>query len=313
MTDSLRWREHRGAALDTVKGFTIVECETCGFRHIVPVPTEETLEKVYREEYYFSEKPLYLERHREDQEWWDLTYAERYDTFETHLPSDRRRILDVGSGPGFFLLHGKRRGWQTLGLEPSRQAAAHARGLGLEIIEEFLTHELSGRLGQFDVVHMSEVLEHIPDPKGFLMLARRLLGFGGMVCLVVPNDYSPVQHALRTACGHSPWWVAPPQHVNYFDFDSAARLLEACGFEVVLREATFPIDMFLLMGDNYVGNDVLGRQCHGKRMTLEKNLAKAGLTGIKRSMYQALAQKGIGREAMLFAVNPQQKEGDRVE
>jgi SAM-dependent methyltransferase len=230
--------EHRGAVLDTVKGFTIIECETCGFRHIVPVPTEETLERVYREEYYFEEKPLYLEQHREDQEWWDLTYAERYDTFETHLPSNRRRILDVGSGPGFFLLHGKRRGWQTLGLEPSRQAAAHARGLGLEIIEEFLTRELSGRLGQFDVVHMSEVLEHTTDPKdsdaGEASPGIRRDGLFSSAQRLQPSP-TCAQNRLRLLSGG---WRR--RTINYFDFDSATRLLEACGFEVVLQELRSP-------------------------------------------------------------------------
>jgi len=51
------------------------------------------------------------------------------------LPSGSRRILDVGSGPGYFLLHGKNRGWQTLGIEPSKQAAEHGRKLGLESLK----------------------------------------------------------------------------------------------------------------------------------------------------------------------------------
>mgnify|MGYP001558721947 CR=1 FL=1 len=309
MTGILRWGNHQGAVLDSAKGFDVIECQACGFRHIVPIPTPEELERVYREEYYALEKPLYLERHREDLDWWNLVYGERYDTFERHLSADRRRILDVGSGPGFFLLHGKLRGWQTLGMEPSRQAAAHARGLGVEIVEDFLTPENAGRLGRFDAVHMSEVLEHIPDPRKLLETVAGLLAPGGLVCVVVPNDYNPFQQVLRTACGYRPWWVAPPHHVNYFDFESAGRLLEACGFRVLLREATFPIDIFLLMGDNYVGNDALGRQCHGKRKALEENLAKAGQTGVKRSLYQALARSGLGREAVLFAVHPGNGDG----
>jgi ABC-type hemin transport system ATPase subunit len=53
------------------------------------------------------------------------------------------------------------------------------------------------------------------------------------------------------------------------------------------------------MGDNYVGNDRLGRECHGKRKILEQNLARAGLTGLKRRLYQALASLGIGREVVM--------------
>jgi 2-polyprenyl-3-methyl-5-hydroxy-6-metoxy-1,4-benzoquinol methylase len=108
------------------------------------------------------------------------------------------------------------------------------------------------------VVHMSEVLEHIPDPRGILQIARSLLAPEGLICVVAPNGYNPFQYALRTACGYQPWWVAPPHHINYFDFDSLSQLLLNGGFEVVLKEAIFTIDMFLLMGDNYIGKDALG-------------------------------------------------------
>ena len=301
MPESRQWEHHSGPVLDSVKGFDVIECEMCGFKHIVPIPTPEELEAVYRQEYYSAEKPQYLERHREDLDWWNLVYSERYDTFEQLLPPHRRRILDVGSGPGYFLLYGKQRGWQTLGIEPSAQAAAHSRELGLEIGEDFLNEETVSQLGAFDVVHMSEVLEHIPDPSGMLQLVRRLLNPDGLICVVVPNDYNSFQHALRTVCDFKPWWVAPPHHINYFDFDSLSQLLSASGFDGLLREATFPIDMFLLMGDNYVGNDALGRQCHTKRKTLERNLAEAGMTDLKRRLYEGFASIGIGREVQIIA------------
>ena len=71
-------------------------------------------------------------------------------------------ILDIGSGPGFFLLEGKRRGWKTLGIDPSKQAVEHARNMGVEIIEGLFSPSLVDKLDKFDVVHMNNVLEHIP-------------------------------------------------------------------------------------------------------------------------------------------------------
>src|SRR5206468_3020422 len=52
------WEGHSGAELDSIGGFTVIECERCRFRHIVPVPTAEELESVYRHEYYTSAKPM---------------------------------------------------------------------------------------------------------------------------------------------------------------------------------------------------------------------------------------------------------------
>jgi len=300
MAEEKCWSNHEGPVLDSVKGFDVIECKSCGFKHIIPIPSEKELERVYREEYYSKEKPLYIDRYKEDLEWWNLVYSERYDVFERDLPESHRRILDVGSGPGYFLLHGKDRGWKTVGIEPSAKAAAHSRSLGLNIVEAFFRPEIAKDLGEFDVIHMSEVLEHVPDPGALLQLAHDLLVRDGMLCVAVPNDYNPFQYVLRKVCGYDPWWVAPPHHINYFDFDSMGSLLEKSGFEIILREATFPIDMFLLMGDNYIGDDAEGRKCHAKRMLLEKNMAEAGLTNLKRQLYEAFAEQGLGREVMLF-------------
>lgn len=293
------WNQHEGAILDSAGGFDVVECESCAFRHIVPVPTEAELANVYREEYYSTEKPHYFNHHREDLDWWNGVYDERYEVLEDLLPAGRRRILDIGSGPGFFLRRGVERGWTALGIEPSRQAAEHSRALGLEIINDFLTPANTDKLGTFDVVHMHEVLEHIPDPIGMLKLARDRLVPGGVVCVIVPNDYSPFQAVLR-ADGHAPWWVAPPHHVNYFDLASLERAVERAGFIVESSTTTFPIDLFLLFGDNYVGNDPLGRAVHGKRKRMEKALLRVD-PALKRDLYKAFASVGVGREAVAYA------------
>ena len=299
-TAAAAWEGHAGAVLDRVGDFRVLECGPCGFRHVVPLPGEEELREVYRHDYYAREKPLYLERSREDEPWWRVVHRERLETCEALLGPGRRRALDVGSGPGAFLAAGRERGWDVLGIEPSRQAAAYARGRGLPVVEDFLSASLARELGRFDAVHLNDVLEHLPDPRGHLGLCRELLDPGGVLCVAVPNDYSPFQDVLRRAAGFAPWWVAPPHHLNYFDFDSLARLLERAGFEVVHREASFPIDLFLLMGEDYVGDDARGRACHGRRRLFEERLEAAGAGPLKRALYAKLAELGLGRHAVLY-------------
>ena len=293
--------QHHGPIVAAANGFDVIECASCGFRHIVPIPTEEELEKTYRHDYYTQEKPLYLERYSEDIDWWNMTYTERYETLEQHLPPGRRRMLDIGSGPGLFLLNGQNRGWQVKGIEPSLQAIEHSWGMGLDVAQGYFSEETASGLGTFDAINMSLVLEHIPDPAALLTLAHGQLDAGGLLCVVVPNDFNPFQLVARDHLDFKPWWVAPPHHINYFNFNSLQKLMERCGFEVVQKETTFPIDMFLLMGDNYIGNDELGRACHGRRKALELNLTNAGMGAVKKSLFQHLASIGIGREVILFA------------
>ena len=102
MPERDQWEGHEGPAVDAVGEFTVIECHSCGFKHVIPIPHPDDLDETYRGDYYTVEKPLYLERSREDQQWWDTAYSDRYDTFERLLSSGRRRLLDVGSGPGLF-------------------------------------------------------------------------------------------------------------------------------------------------------------------------------------------------------------------
>jgi SAM-dependent methyltransferase len=295
------WKNHSGLLIDSVNGFDVVACRACGFTHLLPIPLPADLERMYRDEYYSTEKPDYIAEVREDLDWWNLVYRERYELLEGYLPADRRRIIDVGSGPGYFLSHGRARGWAGLGLEPSADAAAHASAQHVETVQAILSPEATRQLGQFDVVQMSEVLELVPDPGASLRLVRSLLSPGGLLCLVVGNNYNPFQLALRAAYGASPWWVQPPVHINYFNSESAATLVTSCGYEVLHTEANFPIEMFLLMGDNYLGNGPVGRQCHHKRVCFEKNLVAAAMGSVKRQLYEALARCGLGRQALFIA------------
>lgn len=294
-------RKHAGKVLDSVNGYDVIACDSCGFTHVLPIPNQHELAKVYQEEYYSTEKPLFIERQIEDIDWWNLVFDDRYDFFEQVLPLSRRSILDIGCGPGFFLKRGSDRGWQGVGLEPSRQAAEFAKGQGCTVLNRFMYEANLVNEGKtFDVVHMSEVLEHIPDPINLCETAYALLSEGGIVCVVVPNDYNPFQNVLRDQCGFPPYWLAPPHHINYFDYDSMEGLLTKAGFRILDRTAMFPMDIFLLMGDNYVGKDELGRQCHAKRKQLDILLATSGLSGFKNEMYHLMAKHGIGREIVIY-------------
>lgn len=300
----IAWQSHEGPRISQSMGLDVIDCLLCGFRHVVPLPDTRTLDATYREAYYRDEKPTFLAHAGEDQQWAELAQNDRLDAFERLLPPSRRRLLDIGSGPGFFLKTAKSRGWRVLGIEPSRQAAAHARALGLEVAEGFFNAETAKGLGRFDAIQLNNVLEHVPDPASVIIEARELVDRGGILCVTVPNDYSPFQIAARAATTRAEWWVAPKHHLNYFDFDSLAGLLERLDFKVCERTTSFPMELFLLMGENYTTDPKLGRACHDKRKRLDLALEAAGMGQVRRRFYRALADAGLGREAAVIAVKP---------
>jgi len=292
--------EHYGEIIDSKDGFDVIGCNTCGFKHVIPIPTPEEMNKYYSKQ-FIPERPLYIERFHEDLDWWKMVYKEKYKLFEKYLPPNCRRILDIGCGLGLFLKEGIKRGWKTIGIEPSQQAAKHAKNLGLEIIDKPFDEYYIGRIGKFDVIYMHEVLEHIPDPIGIIKIVYQLLKTNGLFCVIVPNDYNPLQKIFCEQSDFEPWWIAPPVHVNYFTFDSLKQLLCSHDFKVLQSRGTFPMEIFLLMGDNYIGDDTLGRACHNRRKNLEINLGLGGLDRIKNDLYTTLAKHNIGREIVILA------------
>jgi 2-polyprenyl-3-methyl-5-hydroxy-6-metoxy-1,4-benzoquinol methylase len=300
----LRDGAHLGPCIAERPGHSIIACETCGFRHALPLPDAAAMAREYRENYYATEKPNFLSHAGEDQDWFLLSQTDKLETLERLLPASRRRLLDIGCGPGFFLSTAIKRGWQAHGIEPSRQAAAHARSLGAAVTEGFFDAENARKLGRFDAITLTNMLEHVPDPIAILTAAADMLEPGGAILVGVPNDFSPLQLAARAAMGLADWWVAPPHHLNYFDFESLEALLVRLGFEPVERSTSFPMEAFLMMGEDYTGNPELGRACHNRRKRFDFAFEAAGLRQKRRDFYRALAQAGMGREAVVIAVKP---------
>ena len=96
---------HHGPVIATMEGYDVIECHACGFRHIDPLFSDEELKKFYDGEFYENERPDYFVRMEADKEWWMLRYRHYYSLLEAHAPG--RRIMDIGSGPGYFLEAGR--------------------------------------------------------------------------------------------------------------------------------------------------------------------------------------------------------------
>ena len=48
--DSIKnWKGHKGTILDTIEEIDVIDCKTCGFNHIIPIPTQKELEGFYRD------------------------------------------------------------------------------------------------------------------------------------------------------------------------------------------------------------------------------------------------------------------------
>jgi SAM-dependent methyltransferase len=293
---------HIGPALaDDGRGHRVLDCLACGFAHFWPRPSGEELPRYYARGFYETHSPAdWADKEDAEQAYWRIEHDDRLTAFAALLDRPSGTLLDVGCGGGWLLARAAACGWDALGVEPSDVMYTRASARAAVVHDTFPTAAVSAR-APFDVVHLKQVLEHVEEPAAFLADVRPVVRPGGIVCIEVPNDFNPLQRAACAALAKPPWWIVYPVHLNYFGFDSLERLLRRAGFTPLLREATWPMEGFLLGGLDYVGRDPVGRACHTARMAFEMRLEDGGLGATRRSFRRWLAGEGIGREAVVYA------------
>ncbi len=289
--------EHRGPVIENHKGHEIIDCKVCKFKHVNPIPTGQEINDFYAR-FYTDEKPNYFKDAEEDLEWWLAGYRNYYTLFEKYTKG--RKLLDIGSGPGYFLKCGADRGWEIVGFEPSKHAYDYSTKMGLKVINDYFNMAKAKALGKFDVVSLTLVLEHLPNPKKLIEEAKSILNPGGLLLILSPNEFNPLQRAVIKSNNLEPWWVCPPEHINYFDFPSIKKLVKSTGLKIVDSLATYPMELFLLNGEIYISNREIGRGCHKKRKSFEMNLYQQD-PEILNNLYRSFARNNIGREFIIIA------------
>jgi SAM-dependent methyltransferase len=287
---------HSGPIIGRNGEYTVIDCDACGWAHLDPLPAEDEVAEIYEDVSYYGEGE-WLAKDRSEQAFWDLEHADKIADWRAILGCAVGTLLDVGCSGGLLLEYAAAQGWEGVGIEPSELAVAEAREHGV-VVHHGLYQNVELPCASFDVIHSKLLAEHIRDPRGFFVWASRLLRPGGVLTVHVPNDFNPLQLAARDELRLHDWWVAPPLHLNYFSFESLERLLDRCRFTAIARDATFPMEWFLLMGENYVGNAEVGASAHRRRMRLEQCL---DLLGQRRTLHAYLAERHVGREAIVHA------------
>lgn len=206
----------------------IVECEGCRLKYMNPRPTEECFLAGYSQS---DEKGLY-----------DAEEGDRRVNFELYLSRiegmrpQKGRILDVGCCRGYFVKLAKERGWDSFGLEPSRKMADDCAADGLNVYNGTILN--SGiEDGQFDVVTLWDVIEHLREPLEEFQALNRLIRKGGLVCFWTKNIES-----LRARILGRRYPFIMSQHIVYFSPDTSRLLLEKSGFRL-RRIFTLPMLM----------------------------------------------------------------------
>jgi 2-polyprenyl-3-methyl-5-hydroxy-6-metoxy-1,4-benzoquinol methylase len=157
----------------------------------------------------------------------------------------RPRILDIGCGCGANARAFKRgrSNVHVFGVEPNAQAALLARracdGVFHGTFEDWAAR--SAQAEYFDVLVLSDVLEHVADPIAFVRSIRSIPALEGALWIVSVPNYAVWYNRLRTLLGVQSYaWSGlwDRTHLRFFTRRSARQLLAYCGLAIVDEAST---------------------------------------------------------------------------
>jgi len=139
------------------------------------------------------------------------------------------RVLDVGCGSGHFVKAMCDAGYDAIGVDLGAENETFARdNLRVKVLNQnFLKMK-----GEFDIITLHQLIEHVPHPNDFISQAKSLLARDGLLILSTPNLSFARKLAvlprpiLGDALGH------PPNHCILFDPIGMRLMLRNNGFIV---------------------------------------------------------------------------------
>lgn len=149
-----------------------------------------------------------------------------HNTAHYHI-SKGTRVLDIGCGSGTSLLEIKNMDAEPYGTEVDENIRPISKELGLNV--EIGNIDNSNYPDNFfDIITISQVIEHIPDPVSFINKTKKKLKDNGEIILSFPNTNSVFRFIFREKWIN--WHV--PYHQNHFSRENIKILAERTGLRI---------------------------------------------------------------------------------
>ncbi|MBQ8224952.1 MAG: class I SAM-dependent methyltransferase [Bacteroides sp.] len=220
--------------------FHVARCASCGFLFTQDFPAESEIGVYY-------ETPDYISHTDTKRGLMNTLYhyvrnymlRRKARLVEQALGVKRGRLLDIGTGTGYFPAVMQRRGWAVQAIEKSEQARGFARDhFGLQVHpDEALMEGLTGE--RFDVITLWHVMEHLEHLDEVWQRLNALLTDNGVLIVAVPNA------ASWDAKHYGADWAAydVPRHLWHFTPVSMLQWGMKHGF-VPVKRLPMPFDAF---------------------------------------------------------------------
>ncbi len=292
------------------KGICIIECTTCGFKHIHPIPSKKEI-KAFYQQYYEKNKPFDYSivtgefvNETIDQVFKSEENRRIYKMVDDLKKTPLKVMLDVGAGNNLLAKYFQLKGWEVKVNELNKNASEFLKAFGLNVFNNTVEEFDFTRINRISFLNVQFVLEHLRNPIQFLEKAYKYIVPGGIIRICVPNDFSAGQMAYKEYGSKEVDWIVVPDHINYFDFNSLSNLLTRIGFLEVYRRTNFPLEFLLLGGIDYYSCPDDQKKVSTFVSKFENSFRETNRSDQLEKLYKYIAKAGFGRSIYLYAQKP---------
>lgn len=220
--------------------YDVLECERCGFMFTQNAPDAESIGPYYHSEDYVSHSDtkagLFFKVYHQVRTLM-LNRKRKAILQNVNLPSNPK-ILDIGTGRGYFLNHMQKHGFHCTGIEQDQKVRDAAKqDFSLNILPPAELYKMEAQ--QFDVITLWHVLEHVHDLRAYLETIKLLLKPEGLLVLALPNPISADAEKYQS------FWAGwdLPIHLWHFRPKNVEELLQQYQFKLIDKRR-LPFDPF---------------------------------------------------------------------
>lgn len=234
--------------------FPVFECRDCTLRFTQNRPTQGEIGRYYDSENYAShdskkKASLFLKVYQEARDW---MLGQKFNLVRQFKP-EWKKVLDYGTGEGFFTEYLLKRGKDATGIEPSdvaRQNFKERTGRDLYADISLLPNDST-----FHVITLWHVLEHIHTLRETMQELVNRIESKGIMVIAVPNQKS------RDAKSFGTEWAAwdVPRHLYHWDEQSLGHFMKSPGMTRIYT-SQLPLDPLYIgmISAKYQGNSSIG-------------------------------------------------------
>ncbi len=279
-----------------------------GFYSLEVAPSVEDIEKIYRDEYY-QESDKHTKAYSKSYTPDELIYFKNralvasriYSMFSKKIEGS---VLDIGCGEGFFSKYFHDNGWNVSLCDFSKDGINRFN----EDLIKFFTQgniydildELNKKDSKYDYINLDQVIFIVNDPVLLLQKVKSVMHKDSLFRVTTGNNFSKFTNFLKDNNFIDDKYVISTDVINYFNFDNLENTLKELGFKIFLKQADFPIEMYLANNhSNYYKNNDIGKGSHNARVLIDNHLVKQNVDEYIKLM-ECSANLDYGRLAMFY-------------